>query len=328
MTTTHETPSPPRTAADLLDDPRHRDLVQDMHWFLGSPLAGIFGGLLLDQVANPAIAAAVDHTGRFAANFTDRGVRSFAFGALMAFGDAADSQAFREELKSLHTEVKGSGKGAFEGTRYSALRPDLWIWVAVSSINSVYRSYLYLCGRRLDDEQKEVVYQVLRDSMSYLELPSKQGKLPATLPQFLEYYDRVAESDLADNEFLHFARANFIAPPPPTLMPRRRRRVLRPIWGPLMTVAARPTIVCSDRVCHPRMRELLGINRDSGLDRAEFALYVTLMRLAWRRLPRWLTLEPLAYNRYRYERLRESYRRVLLDSFAVPPERTDPASRQ
>jgi hypothetical protein len=42
----------------------------------------------------------------------------------------------------------------------------------------------------------------------------------------------------------------------------------------------------------------------------------TALRTAWRRLPRRLMLEPLAYNRYEYERLRDSYQSLLLESFA------------
>lgn len=298
-------------------DSGHRALAEDVRWFLGSPLAGVFGGLALDQVAYPAIAAAVDRTGRFADNFTDRGIRSFAFGALMSFGDPSDKAAFREELKSLHTQVKGSGRGEFADVRYSALSPELWIWVAVSSLHAVYLSYVYLCGRRLDDEEKEVVYRTVRASLAHLELPSRRGKLPATLAEMFDYYDTVAATELADNEFLRFARRNFIAPPPPALLiPHGLPPALTPLWRLLTTLATRPTIVCSDAVAHPRMRELLGV-RQGPRERLEFAVYLALLRLAWRRLPRLLTLEPLAYNRYRYERIRRRYRAVLLDSFAA-----------
>ncbi|WP_067898267.1 oxygenase MpaB family protein [Nocardia vaccinii] len=321
MTTTESTSddaatSPGQPEAQL--DSRYRALAEDVRWFLGSPLGGVFGGLALDQVAYRRIAAAVDRSGRFADNFTDRGIRSFAFTALMAFGDPADREAFRGDLKRLHADVKGTGRGEFADDRYSALAPELWVWVAVSSLHVFYLAYLYVCGRRLDEQEKQVVYRTMRAEMSYLELPSRAGKLPETVREMRDYYDRVAATELADNEFLQFARRNFTAPPPPKiLIPPGLHPALMPIWRPLVKLAARPTIVCSDTVAHPRMRELFGV-RTSPRDRLEFAAYVTILRLAWRLLPRRLTLEPLAYNRYRYERIRRRYRSVLLDSFAAP----------
>ncbi|MQY28409.1 oxygenase MpaB family protein [Nocardia aurantia] len=314
MTTTESSAPAEDLAPDPAESPELRKLAADVRWFTGSPLAGAFGGLALDQVAYREIAAAVDRTGRFAENFTDRGVRSFAFGALMAFGDSADRQAFRAELKKLHADVKGSGRGEFADTRYSALSPDLWMWVAVSSIRVVYIAYLNVCGRPLGDEEKEVVYRTLRTELGHLELPSRRGKLPATVAEMEAYYDRIAGTELADNEFLRFARRNFLAPPPSALL---IPPALHPIWRPLAKYLARPTIVLSDGTAHPRMRELLGVRRTTA-ERLEFVVYLTLLQLAWTRLPRKLTLEPLAYNRYRYERLRRRYRSVLLDSFAAP----------
>ena len=41
----------------------------------GSVLGGFFGAAAFDEVALVPVAAAVDKTGRFAANFADRGVR-------------------------------------------------------------------------------------------------------------------------------------------------------------------------------------------------------------------------------------------------------------
>nr|WP_319944438.1 oxygenase MpaB family protein [Nocardia macrotermitis] len=299
-------------------DSRERALAEDVRWFLGSPLGGVFGGLALDQVAYRRIAAAVDRTGRFADNFTDRGVRSAAFTALMAFGDPTDRETFRGDLKRLHADVKGTGRGEFAEDRYSALAPELWIWVAVSSLHVFYRAYLTIGAPRLDERDRELVYRTMRAEMAYLELPSRAGKLPETVREMLDYYDQVAATELADNEFLRFARRGFLAPPPSKiLIPPGLHPVLAPIWRVLVKLAARPTIVCSDAVAHPRMRELFGV-RATARDRLEFAIYVRILRVAWRRLPRRLALSPLAYNRYRYERIRRRYRNVLLDSFAAP----------
>ncbi|MBU3063244.1 DUF2236 domain-containing protein [Nocardia sp. NEAU-G5] len=295
---------------------RREALAADVHWFGASLPLAFFGQLLFDQVAYREIAASVDRTGRFAENFTDRSVRSFAFGALMLHTDAQDAQRFRELVKTLHRDVHGVGKGEFADTRYSAFDPELWMWIAISTINSVYQAYIRVCGRPLDAADREIVYQTLRSEMTFLELPSRQGKLPATLDDMLAEYDRVAATKLADNSFLQYARRTIWRLPFPTLVvPVALPAPLQPAWRLLAALAARPVVICSTAAAHPRMRELLG-QPWGPRHRAEYLVYRTALRTAWRRLPRRLMLEPLAYNRYEYERLRDSYQSLLLESFA------------
>jgi uncharacterized protein (DUF2236 family) len=295
----------------------HAELAADVRWWLGSPLSlGLFGRLALDQVAYRPVAAAVDHSGRFRENFTDRGIRSLTYGMLMLFGDEADRRWDTDELKRLHGSVKGTGSGDFADTRFSALDPDLWKWIAVSGLNVLYRGYLALCGSDLDAEQREVVYQTTRWMLSYLELPSARAKLPETLADMEEYYDRVAAEHLADNVFLQYADDSFDTLPLPDLLPKPLRMLVSPLWNAVTPIALRVPKVLGARHAHPKMQELLGI-RSTRLSRLEYAVYVTASRWAWRCLPRAVVLDPLAYNRYRYERLRSSYHSIQLDSFAA-----------
>lgn len=53
----------------------------------GSTLGGFFGAATCDEVALVPVAAAVDKTGRFEANFADRGVRSGFSAFLAIWGD-------------------------------------------------------------------------------------------------------------------------------------------------------------------------------------------------------------------------------------------------
>jgi uncharacterized protein (DUF2236 family) len=295
----------------------HAELAADVRWWLGSPLSlGLFGRLALDQVAYRPIAAAVDWSGRFQQNFTDRGIRSLAYGMLMLFGDEADRRSDTEELKRLHGGVRGTGNGEFADTRFSALDPELWNWIAVSSLNRLYRGYVAVRGAELDAEQREVVYQTVRWMTSYLELPSARAKLPETLADMEAYYDRVAEKHLADNAFLQYADDSFDSLPMPALVPKQMQVLLSPLWSALTPIALRIPKVLGQRHAHPKMRELLDI-RSTPVTRLEYALYLKASQLAWRYLPRAVVLDPLAYNRYRYERLRSAYHGVQLDSFAA-----------
>ncbi|WP_416382552.1 hypothetical protein [Nocardia beijingensis] len=67
------------------------EVLAEFRKHTGSVLSGVFAGSAFDQVALVPVAAAVHRTGRFAANFADRGVRS-GFSALPAmWGDPRTS---------------------------------------------------------------------------------------------------------------------------------------------------------------------------------------------------------------------------------------------
>jgi hypothetical protein len=104
--------------------------------------------------------------------------------------------------------------------------------------------------------------------------------------------------------------------PIPALVPKQMQVLLSPLWSALTPIALRIPKVLGQRHAHPKMRELLDI-RSTAVTRLEYALYLKASQLAWRYLPRSVVLDPLAYNRYRYERLRSAYHRVQLDSFAA-----------
>ena len=127
---------------------------------------------------------------------------------------------------------------------------------------------------------------------------------------------RVAVEHLADNAFLQYADDSFDTLPMPDMLPKRLRIFVSPLWNVVTPIALRVPKVLGQRHTHPKMRELLDI-RSTPLTRLEYAVYATASRLAWRYLPRAVVLDPLAYNRYRYERLRSGYRGVQLDSFAA-----------
>ncbi len=123
-------PVPPTEAARGVR-PR---VMKEFRKHTGSAFGGFFGAAAFDEVALVPVAAAVDKTGRFAANFADRGVRSGFSTFLAIWGDSSDRAAEGERLKLLHRDVRGHGIGDFADVRYSALDPKLWNWIAVSGL--------------------------------------------------------------------------------------------------------------------------------------------------------------------------------------------------
>ena len=312
------------TAAESTDSITTNVRPKVLHEFRrhsGSVLGGLFGAAAFDEVALVPVAAAVDKTGRFAANFADRGVRS-GFSALLAiWGDATDREAEGQRLKTMHREVRGRGTGDFADVRYSALDPTLWNWIAVSGLFVVLNSFTPCTGITLNDDEREAAYQQLLQAFRALELPGKNAKLPVTYADAVAYYDDMVANELATNPFLRRVTRDLTKLPLPTLvLPPALRTALTPGWVVLRPLAGRVLTVCSFGILHPGVRELTGFRWEARHD-VEFALYSRLLQLAWRTLPDRVLLIPLARNRIEYEKLVRLHRSVALDSFAPPAGR-------
>lgn len=285
----------------------------------GSTLGGFFGAAAFDEVALVPVAAAVDRTGRFEANFADRGVRSGLSTFLAIWGDPADRAAEGERLKTLHRDVRGRGKGEFADVRYSALDPALWNWIAVSGLFLVLNSFTPCTGITMNEVERDTAYEQLLEAFGALELPGKSAKFPATYDEAVAYYDDMVATELAANPFLRKVTRDLTRLPLPTLMlPSTLRRALAPPWLLLRPVAGRVVKVCSFGILHPGVRDLTGFRWQARHDR-EFEFYSRLLQLAWRTLPDRLLLIPLARNRIEYEKLVRLHRSVALESFAPPP---------
>ncbi len=283
----------------------------------GSVLSGLFGAAAFDEVALVPVAAAVDKTGRFERNFTDRAIRS-GFSALLAiWGDAEDRAAEGERLKRMHRDVHGHGKGDFADVRYSALDPHLWNWIAVSGMFVTLNSFTPVTGIKWNDAEREAAYQQLVEAFRAIELPGRAGKFPATYAEAAEYYDQMVQTDLAANPFLDRVTAGLGTLPLPSALPAPVRAAAAPLWSVLSAGAGRVVKICSFGIMHPGVRELTGFRWRSHHD-IEFNFYSQLLQMAWRVLPDRVVLVPLAYNRLQYEKLVKMHRSVALDSFAPP----------
>ncbi|WP_078310451.1 MULTISPECIES: oxygenase MpaB family protein [unclassified Mycobacterium] len=317
---------------------------------LGSPLVGVFGGVLFDEVALMPVAASVDRTGRFRQNFTDRGIRSALSAISLLAGNQQQRAATAQWLKERHRDVRGTGVGEYEGIRYSALDPELWIWIAASAMNATMEAFPYCTGYAMTPAEKEAGYQYQRYLLKDLELPSAKGKFPDTYAAFVDYYDDMVENRLQSNGFLREQFAGLMRLPLPTLLlPAAIRPALLPVWLAIRPMAGRVIQVCSAKAMHPQIREMIGF-RLKPRHNVEFAVYTRLLQLVWRVTPERLLIEPMLYNtirlddarsqldgsrnaqrRYdkvsrsltrRNERLADFYHSYRLDSFAVPEQPT------
>ncbi|MEO9327083.1 oxygenase MpaB family protein [Gordonia aurantiaca] len=308
------TPEQATSAVDLTDLP---PAVEQFRWHLGSLLFGFFVASFFDQVALAPVAAAVDRTGRFADNFVDRGLRSFGAEQLVLWGDDRTRDEFADRLKYLHREVRGTGHGAFAGTRYSALDPTLWNWIAMSAMMGYLHSFTPCTGIELTPDEEELAYALMLERFGVLQLPGKSYQLPATLADARRWYDEVVAERVQPNSFLDEVTEGLTRLPLPTIgLPPVVRTVLTPIWMLVRPLAGHVVKVCSFSILHPGVRAATTV-RLGRREQWEFRLYQRLLQAAWRHLPRRIILTPMAYHQYRRERLARSYRSMQLDSFAA-----------
>ncbi|MEZ0364172.1 oxygenase MpaB family protein [Mycobacterium sp. pUA109] len=279
------------------------EVMRDFRMHIGSPFAALFPGAAFDEVALVPVAAAVDATGRFAENFTDRGIRSGLSGVGVILGNPAQRADAANWLKHMHREVHGEGVGDYQGVRYSALTPELWIWIAMSGVRLVMSTFPLCTGHRPTPAENEAMYQYLRHLNSNLELPSAAGKLPANWAEFERRYDDFARSKLRPNRFMRENYANLSKLPLPTLLlPRAVRVLITPLWLLIRGISGHFTKVCSTSAMHPAVADASGY-RLTWRHHLEFRAITGVLGILWRVLPARLRTDPFTYERLQLEEM-------------------------
>lgn len=293
-------------------------VLRQFRKYSGSALVSFYGASAFDEVAVPAVAAAVDKTGRFYENFTDRSLRGGFSTTLALWGDAADRAGEAHRLKTLHRDVRGFGEEHFADVRYSALDPVLWNWIAVSGIFLFMNSFTPSTGIRLTPAEQDAAYLQLLDAFDVLRLPGRSAGFPPTWTAAQQYYDDMVATRTRANPFLDRSVKRLDELPLPTLLlPKSLAKVLTPAWMALRPAAGRVIKICSFGIMHPGIRTHTGFAWRRRHDR-EFAMYTAVLQALWRVLPDRLLLVPLARNRLEYEKIVRLHRSVALDSFAPP----------
>jgi uncharacterized protein (DUF2236 family) len=284
-------------------DDRPAVLTTRFRWYMASIVRALFVGALFDQVLRPEIAAALEVTGRIRFEPLPRGARSAASDQLVLWGDAADRLAETERLVRLHREVRGTDPG---GVRYSALAPESWNWILISVFLWLRNSFVAITGEDLTSDDDETLWQYFVTDLAAL----RRSGLPASYESMVTYYESVLDTRAERCDLLDKVVSELRRPPPPPLLPRP----LHPLWRLAAPALGRGPSVLSFGIMHPRVRELAGI-RWGRAQQLEFNVLTTLVGVAYRSLPRRMHYSPLAYNRWRYERLTARYKRLGLESF-------------
>jgi uncharacterized protein (DUF2236 family) len=274
---------------------------------VGSVFSGLFSAALFDQAMLPAVSAALEATGRVADRPWQRAIRTAVSEQLLVFGNEAERQAEAERLRRLHRDVRGVGS---VGVRYSALDPQSWNWIMISTFFAQRAAYLAVTGDDLSAADNQAIWEWFRSMVEPLQLPGR-SRLVEDYEQVAVYYDTMVADALTTTPTLRAATARVLHAPRPSFVPR----AAQPVWTLLAPLLGEVVAVLGFGSMDPDVRALVPM-RWTRRHEVEYRALTTLVQVAYRRLPQRLTDTPLARNRHQYERLTARYHSAGLTSFA------------
>jgi uncharacterized protein (DUF2236 family) len=156
-----------------------------------SPLTPFLGGgpAVLLQVAHPLVAAGVVLHSDYRRDLWRRLAHTLRALYLIAYGTKAEAERAGESVQAVHARVHGKTDvqlGRFpRGTSYSALDPELMLWVhatLVEASSSVYQRFV----RALSGEEQERYYQEMAVVARLFGTPD--SVIPRSLGEFRDYF--------------------------------------------------------------------------------------------------------------------------------------------
>jgi uncharacterized protein (DUF2236 family) len=183
------------------------------------------GRALLAQAAHPCVAAGiVDHSSYEEQPWKRLG-RTMSAVYAIAFGAPAEAELAAQRVRSVHARVAGrlhEPVGRFPaGTAYSALDPELAIWVHATMVENALAMYeLFVGGLAPADE--EAFWQEMKLVAESFGVP--RDALPPRADDFRAYWDDMLSSDVlaVGSDARRVAAAVLGVRVPPPLRPLRR----------------------------------------------------------------------------------------------------------
>ncbi len=239
----------------------------------------LFGpAAVLLQVAHPRVAQGVADHSDFRDDALGRLRRTLSTVNRIAFGTVAEAEEMRERLKAVHGGVKGETSDGMAGPKsYSALEPDLLMWVLATLIDASIQGY-ELVWEPLGPERRERLYQDFRRFGTYFGLGEDVG--PGNYGEFVAYYNEMLASDLLGSHPLCAEVAAAVVWPQKPWRDRMLGKVVD--FLPIETVPV-------------RIRTRLGL-KSTGWTRFRMSLLKWVAPVGFRVLPRRFTYYPESYR--------------------------------
>jgi uncharacterized protein (DUF2236 family) len=156
---------------------------------VNSETALLLGGgrALLMQLAHPLVAAAVADHSDFLADPFGRLWNTLDLTLTVSFADTETSSSATARISDVHHGVVGKR----EGRAYSALDPDLLLWVHATLVDTALVTYQRFVGR-MSTPVRARYYEEMRRQALALGIPAET--LPATFADFGEYLETTVGS--------------------------------------------------------------------------------------------------------------------------------------
>jgi uncharacterized protein (DUF2236 family) len=170
----------------------------DAIWRIGGELALMLGGgrALLLQVAHPLVAAGVAEHSGYREDPWKRLAGTMNAVWAVVFGTRAQADRAAARVRAMHSKVNGTltaPMGPFPaGTRYSALDPELLLWVHATLVDSALLVHSQWVGK-LTEEDEEAYYEDAKTCARLFGTPLEV--IPPTLGDFRIYMDEMLSSD-------------------------------------------------------------------------------------------------------------------------------------
>jgi uncharacterized protein (DUF2236 family) len=223
-------------------------------WFVDREAALLLGGgrALLLQLAHPAVAQGVADHSDYRQNAFRRLNRTLELSLALVFGTASEAKSAATQINRRHQAVRGNG--------YSALDPELLLWVHATLIDSTITTYETYVGH-LARTQWEHYYEEAKRVGALLGIPAR--RFPARLDDFDRYMARMYQTEVEAGALARELAHHVLRPLPARafwpleavtagLLPARIRRQYRLAWG----LAERSAFELSKRVV-PRLIRVL-----------------------------------------------------------------------
>ncbi|KAI0545502.1 hypothetical protein F4679DRAFT_576138 [Xylaria curta] len=143
---------------------------------------------ILLQLAEPGIAAGVSKHSNFVYRVLDRLRTTMTFMYGMVYGTPEERKMIMEMITKIHSRVSGTIKeGQNKGKPYSALDPELQMWVAATLYATGIDLYQRVWGKIEDEQVQDNIYFEYSIFACSLQVPEEMW--PASRKDFWAYWD-------------------------------------------------------------------------------------------------------------------------------------------
>lgn len=175
-------------------DPKYIKILTQESVILGGGAAAI-----LLQVAEAGVGAGVSEHSNFSHRALDRLRTTMTYVYCMAYGTAQERKTVADMVTRVHDEVSGTlSEGRNQGRPYSALDPDLQLWVAATLYWTATEVYRSVFGEIRDARLMDLIYKDYSILACSLQVPPELW--PATRDDFAAYWDsKVAGLEITEH---------------------------------------------------------------------------------------------------------------------------------